>query len=145
MTPEQKTSILAAITAAGLDTAGDRMAARELNSIEIEGTVVSEEKRLLPKPEILAMLSDTSLVKLLNFFETREDQARAFEYRWDSLENLDLTHPVTRGSLLALQVSGIFREEEVARILRHGERSKTKADVLVERLLTSGDITEARS
>ena len=145
MTEQQKTDLLSALTAGSLDTAGVRPCVEYLNNTQTTGSVVKEGQELIPKAEILAMLADDEVVNLLSFFGSGTNQAVAFQYRWDSLENLDVAHAVTRASVQALADGGIVGADKVAYLLSLGERPAVIADDILGRLATTDDVTEARN
>ncbi len=147
MTDTQKAAIVAALIDYDLSTAGDKAAATALNAIIVEGkTVVGSEKCLVPKPEILAMLSDDSLVALNAFIESgATTQAQAFKIRWDSIDNLDCSHASTIASFEAVRDAGLITIDECGAILANGRRQKYLYDDLLGRQLTAEDIEEARS
>ena len=141
MTETQRQQILEAIS----PDAGYSAGASELNNLTGTGTVVSEDKILIPKPEILAMLSDSSIVNLQDFLQGTGEQARAFAYRWDTIDNMDMAHSVTRQSIQALALGGIVTDAEAANVLALGEREATLADDILGRKATAEDIMEARN
>ncbi len=147
MTDEQKSAILTAISNNGLDGAGNSAAANALNNIEVVGeTVVNDKKCLIPKPEILALLSDESVVALQAFIDGGETvQAQAFRIRWDSVDNLDCTHASTIASMEAVRDAGLITADECSTILANGLRQKYLCDSLLGRPLTADDIEEAKA
>ena len=144
MTADERTNILAAIDEADLTTAGNSVIAQLFNNLVVTGTVINENKVLVPKVELLAVLSDDEVCNLLDFFEVASNQARAFKYRWDTLSELDMSHVVARSSITTMGTAGIIATEKVTFLLSLGERNKTKADELMGRALTAADIKEAR-
>jgi len=140
MTPEEITQLNAERQRLGMEWAGPSLIKAELDKPgQVEIWVVSDEKCLVPRPELEAMLSDASIGNLLTALET----SPVLAYRWQSLDNPDMAHPVMRGQVEGLATAGVITADEATNLLRLGERLQTRSEELFGRNLTVAEITEA--
>ncbi len=109
-----------------------------------EAWVVSEEPRLVPKSEVLALLSFEEIAAFKEWRDSEVDAyAKAAKEFWESFSTPDMAHPKVRQMVQLLRSLGIIQSDEgAAAVLRLGERKLSRAEELIGRKITLAEAEE---
>ncbi len=131
----------------GLVGCGPEILVQKLNadgSASEESWVVSEEPRLVPKSEVLALLAFEEIAAFKEWRDSEADAyAKAAKEFWESFSTPDMAHPKVRQMVQLLRSLGIIQSDEgAAAVLRLGERKLSRAEELIGRKLTLAEAEE---
>lgn len=118
--------------------ASARIVMEKLNhpgSASTEELVKNENSRRLPKANLLAMLDNGNIQKLIDFMETQPVMKLLF----DSASSFDPSHSKFVEMISTLEGASIISADEKTAILRIGERLKSRAEELFGRNITMED------
>lgn len=109
-------------------------------SAEIESWVTDEKERLVPKGDMLALLSLSSQVKFYDWMNAESDAAKGFSLFYNAHEHFKCNDPVFIGTMqLLYNPLAIITETELNLILRLGQRKISRAEELFGRKITIED------
>ena len=118
-----------------LTTASPAIIMQTLNNepAQVETWVTDTDERLIPKGDMLALLSLSSQVKLYDWMKAEAtDAAKGFTLFYNSHEHFKCSDPVFIGTIQLLENPlGLITETERDAVLRFGQRKLTRAEELV--------------
>ena len=107
---------------------------------QVETWIVIDDVLKIPKGDILALMSPTSIANVVRWMRAEaDDNALAFHELYLSHDQFTVTNTVFRNFISLLTSLGKITDSECNAILRLGERKISRSEEIWNRLLTTED------